>query len=72
MNQITVEWLSGMVAEALVARGLETTAEQEAVYIERWLNETIRENEKQICQRYGHHIGGGLFDPHCMLCGEDL
>lgn len=39
MKRITIEWLAGMVSEALIARGVETDRETEAADIEEWINE---------------------------------
>lgn len=43
MKRITIEWLAGMVAEALIARGVETDREAEGADIEEWLNEVKSE-----------------------------
>lgn len=72
MNEVTVDWLAGMVAEALNARGLSTTRETEAVYIQRWLDEEIDNRVASMCKTNGHHVTGGLFDPYCALCGVNL
>lgn len=51
MLEITVEWLAGMVSEALVARGVDTTPEQEAGHIARWLN-----TEKAVAWDEGEQV----------------
>jgi hypothetical protein len=37
MKEITLEWLAGMLAEALQARGVDTTAAQELADLQEWL-----------------------------------
>lgn len=39
MNGITIAWLAGMVVEALEARGVETSVQEQIVAIRRWLEE---------------------------------
>lgn len=72
MGNITVEWLAIMVSEALIARGVDTTAEREQESIERWLEEEKAKAMERLCEQIGHVPAGYMFSPCCANCGVDL